>query len=375
MSFGWPSEVSLCTALWPYLFAGICDGREMSKVLVTADLHIYNHGSDIRRIEDGLKCLDWIYGTADNNGIKTVVFCGDFFHNRFLINAYAASRAFEISYHAKLEGIDTIFLLGNHDLYYEDNWNDHSLKAVKEWATVIDKPTKMLVEGIEADFIPYTPTPSSCIDLPIFAKPARTLFSHLAILDAILNSKYNVISVEDDTKQKEVIKADALHKWEKVWLGHYHYGQQVSKQVEYIGSPMSLSYGEADQVKHVALYDMATLQTKYVVNDISPQHHIVTNVKQMNNMVLKDAYVRLDCNVEQKFEIQKKMSKYGVRQALFNGMRLTNEETGKALGNIADLFGDRDKLIDSYIDGMDVPQNLNKDRLKKLGKEIIHAVS
>ena len=360
----------------------------MSKVLITGDLHLHAHRNDQRRADDGLLCLEWIYKTAKDNGIKTVIFVGDFFHNRFLINTYTASRAFEFLYSQsildsaeELSGdvdVNTIFVLGNHDLFFEDSWKYHSLKAVNKWATVIDKPTQMFVENVCADFLPYTPTPTKWIHQPPFDKPSRVLFSHLSILDAILNTKYNILSVEDDTREKEVIKAEILHKWEKVWLGHYHCGQKVSERVEYIGSPMQLTFGEAGDTKHVALFDLQTLETQYIPNPISPQFYIVKNEKSLDNLQLKDAYVQLNFAIDKKFELRKKLNKLGVREVEFGANSLssrTNNETSKTLDNISSLFLDKDKLIDSYMEALQhLPSHLDRDLLKKIGKEIVHSV-
>jgi DNA repair exonuclease SbcCD nuclease subunit len=307
----------------------------MPKVLVTADIHIHAHRNDQRRVEDGIACLEWIYETARIAGIKTVIIAGDFFHHRFSLSTLAMAKAMGVVWASQgkvslasveaenkvaatvesgaRDGIKTIFLLGNHDMFYEDDWKIHSLSTVKEWATVIDAPTKMLVEGVEVDFLPYTPTPSKYINSPPFEKPARTLISHLAIANAILNAKYNILSVEDDSKEKEHIDPEKLHKWEKVWLGHYHYGQRVSSQVEYIGSPMQLTFSEAGQSKHVAIYDLETLETTYVVNKISPQFHIVEDQADIDKLDMTDAYVQMLSSevIEAKFEHAEEIGEVG----------------------------------------------------------------
>lgn len=348
----------------------------MSKVLITGDVHIHPHRNDMRRVEDGIQCLEWIYDTARVAGITTVIVAGDFLHHRFSLNAYAYAKACGVVGQAKADGINTIFELGNHDMFYEDRWDIHSLAPIKEWATVIDKPTKLNIHGHDVDFLPYTPTPSKYIDSPPFDKPARTLISHLAIANAILNSKYNILSVEDDSKEKEHIEAEKLHKWEKVWLGHYHYGQKVSSQVEYIGSPMQLTFGEAGQTKHVAIYDLETLQTRYVNNEISPQFHIVENQSDVDTLDMTNAYVQMKSSevIEAKFDLRKKLSKLGAREIEFIPTKTdVAGQTTKALDNISKLFNDKDKLIEGYVDGVEVPEHLVKDLLKQIGKEIIHA--
>lgn len=349
----------------------------MSKVLITADIHIHPHRNDMRRVEDGIQCLEWIYETARIAGLDTVIVAGDFLHHRFSLNAYAYAKACGVVSGAREDGIKTIFMLGNHDMFYEDRWDVHSLVPMKSDAcTIIDKPTKMKIKGYDVDFLPYTPKPSQFINDEPFKTPARTLISHLAIANAILNSKYNILSVEDDSKEKEYIEAEKLHKWEKVWLGHYHYGQKVSKQVEYVGSPMQLTFGEAGQAKCVAIYDLETLHTTYVENKVSPKFHIVENQSQVDALDMTNAYVQMLSSevIEAKFDLRKKLSGLGAREIEFIPTKTdVAGQTTKALDNISKLFNDKDKLIDGYVDGLEVPNHLDKIILKQIGKEIIHA--
>lgn len=348
----------------------------MSKVLLTADLHVHPHRGDMRRVDDGIQCLEWIYETARIAAVKNVIIAGDFFHHRYSLSTLAIAKAFGTVKEANdKHGIHTIIMLGNHDMYHENDWQFHSLAGLQGWVTIIDSPTKMKIHGYDVDFLPYTPQPSKFIHAAPFEKPARTLISHLAIANAILNSKYNILSVEDDSKEKEHIDADKLHKWEKVWLGHYHYGQKVSERVEYVGSPMQLTFGEAGQTKCVVIYDLATLQTTYVENKVSPQFHIVENVDVIDKLDMTNAYVQMLGSevIDSMSDLRKKLSKLGAREIEFIPTKIdVAASTTKALDNISKLFHDKDKLIDGYVDGVESAE-LNKDLLKKIGKAIIHA--
>lgn len=348
----------------------------MKKVIITGDIHIHAHRGDSRRVEDGLSCLEWVYETTRIAGLDTVIVAGDFLHHRFVLSSYAYAKACGIVSGAKEDGINTIFLLGNHDMFYEDRWDVNSLVPMHDAATIIDKPTKLAIHGIDVDFLPYTPTPSKYINEAPFIKPARTLISHLAIANAILNSRYNILSVEDDSKEKEHIEAEKLHKWEKVWLGHYHYGQKVTSQVEYIGSPMQLTFGEAGQKKHIAIYDLETLESTYVPNKISPQFHIVDNQSQIDNLDMTNAYVQMRSSevIEAKFDLRKKLSKLGAREIEFVPTEQDiTATTTVALNNISQFFNNKDELVDHYVEGVEIPEHLNRDILKQIGKEIIHA--
>jgi DNA repair exonuclease SbcCD nuclease subunit len=344
----------------------------MSKVIITGDLHIHAHRNDSRRIEDGLECLKWIYKTAEIAGISEVIIAGDFLHHRFSLNSYAYSKAVDAIVAARDNKVHTTFLLGNHDMYFEDNWETHSLKPLQGLATIIDTPQTIFFGTTPIDFLPYTPNPSKY--LGSFNKDAKILISHLAVADAVLNAKFDIKSVEDDSKDKEVISVSAFNRWKKVWLGHYHYGQKVSKSVEYIGSPMQLSFGEAGQKKHIAIFSPETLETTYVENTISPQFHIVEDSDSVPaNVTNSYIQMRSSAPLDGKFELRKHLSKLGAREIEFcptNNTQSVNVKAAAALSNISQFFNDKDKLIAEYVNGVQ-PDGLDIELLKNIGAKLI----
>jgi DNA repair exonuclease SbcCD nuclease subunit len=340
--------------------------------LITGDLHIHPHRNELRRIEDGLDCLNWIYQTAEGTSCLRVIFAGDFLHHRFSLSVYAYAKACNIVNNYAEKGIETFFVLGNHDMYFEDRWDIHSLVPIREWATVIDKPTTLEFEGVPVDFLPYTPKPSQYLEQ--FKPKSSVLISHLAVAEAFLHSKYDILSVEDDSKEKEVISPAAFKGWKKVWLGHYHYGQRLDN-IEYIGSPMQLTFGEADQVKHIAIFDHETLETKYVVNHISPKFLILEDVDKIKAKDVENAYVEIRTaeKIHAKFDMRRKLSQLGAREIEFVSPQTNVEQTTKALTEISAFVGNRDKLVDEFVELAEVPAHLNRDRLKKIGKSILNS--
>lgn len=340
----------------------------MSKVLLVSDIHIHPHKKELRRIEDGLECLQWVYDSAKVAGCKTVIIAGDLFHDRFLLTTYAYSKACAIIAAAPVK---TLFLLGNHDMFYEDQWTVHSLSSIKEWATVIEKPCTLDVDGYSVDFLPYTPHPSKY--LPSFTNPSKILISHLSVSDALLNAKYDILSVEDDSKEKEILSPSAFVKWKKVWLGHYHYGQKVSDIVEYLGSPMQLTYGEAGQEKHIVVFDLKTLETEYIVNNISPKFHIIENTADIEKVDVASSYVQFRCpeEVTSKFEMCRQLITKGAREVKFKPLKKDlSRTTQHALTNIIELFNDKNKLISGYVDSAE-SYGIDKEMLKKIGLDIV----
>lgn len=342
------------------------------KVLITADLHISNHKSDNRRIEDGLQCLEWMYQTGVQQGCRYLFFAGDFMHHRFSLHAMAYAKACRLVSDYADKGIKTIFVLGNHDMFYEDDWLVNSLAPLRKCATVIETPTTLVFDGIPVDFLPYTPTPSKY--LPEFKKPSKTLISHLAILSAKLHAKYDILSVEDDSKEKEVIAVEAFDKWEKVWLGHYHYGQKLGRgNVEYIGSPMQLTFGEAGQKKSVVIFNLETLESEYIENTISPRFHIIENEADVDKVDVTNSYVEMRTkeDIQCKFDLRNRLAKLGAREIEFVSKKRDMVKATKAMDDIVALVHQKEKMIEGFVKQLKLNDGLDDARRIKIGIEIV----
>lgn len=344
----------------------------MPKILITADLHLYTHRNDERRASDGLECLKWIYSTAKEHAVEYILFAGDFFHSRHTIRTDTYASAVEIVSSARAKGLETIFLLGNHDMYFEDRWDIHSLKGFQQWSTVVDKPSAIDFGDCSVDLLPYTPNPSEY--LKSLAGSNNVLISHLAVADAKYNSSGS-LSVEEYTEEKEVVKADSFLPWKKVWLGHYHLGQSVSgSHVEYVGSPMQLNFGEAGQKKHIVIFDPCTLEATYIENKFSPRFVICSDeeIDSFKTEELASSYVQVKSELGHgdRVSVREKLKELGTRHIEFrrSGSNVV-QETKKAMSNIDSYINDTAKLVDTYVDNVDTGE-MDPERLKSIGKEI-----
>ena len=98
----------------------------MSQFLLFSDIHIHNHKRSTDRLNDCIECLEWVFKTAIDKGIKHVLFLGDLFHDRQKIDVLTYQKAFEVfERYLGNEGgpaakppFELWLLLGNHDLWH-----------------------------------------------------------------------------------------------------------------------------------------------------------------------------------------------------------------------------------------------------------------
>lgn len=265
-------------------------------VLIFSDLHVHPHKRSNKRLEDCLAALEWVFQTAKDRKIENIIFGGDLFHDRQKIEVYTYQRTFEVFNKWMKQRIFNIYLLlGNHDLWFNDKTSISSVVPLSALPNVhvISQPSRIEIDGHNWDFIPYTHNPIEAIE---YFKNLHSMLEyaigHIALDGAILHgTQQSDVAIEHDGDMIRVSAALFDH-YRHVFLGHYHAEQKVNKKVEYVGSPLQLSFGEAFQTKHIIDFDHDRKnQIDYIENEFSPKHFVI-------NLEDKDKY-NLDGNFVQ----------------------------------------------------------------------------
>lgn len=252
----------------------------MNEVLIFSDIHIHPHKRRVERLEDCLKALDWVFDVAEERGISRILFGGDLFHDRQKIEVYTYQRTFEtLERRLRGERFNLYLLLGNHDLWFNDNTSISSVVPLSALPGVhiMSKPTRTTIGGCTWDFIPFTHNPVATLE-ELKKKPGSPQYAlgHISLDGAILHgSTYSDVAIEHDGDMV-TISASLFDHYQHVFLGHYHAEQRVGLRCEYVGSPLELNFGEAFQKKHLIIFDGVTGKKEYIENTFSPKHLIIS---------------------------------------------------------------------------------------------------
>jgi len=133
---------------------------------------------------------------------------------------------------------------------------------------------------------------------------------------------------------------------------------------------MQLTFGEAGQCKHVAIFDHETLETGYVINTKSPRFHIVEDLDKIGDV--SDSYVQIKTKEDMysKFDMRNKLSKLGAREIEFVPVESDLVAQGtNALDQIAVFVNNQEKLIVEYVNNLET--TLDKKLLQKIGISIV----
>jgi DNA repair exonuclease SbcCD nuclease subunit len=368
------------------------------KVLFFADLHIHPHKRSQDRLQHCVDALRWVFSEASKRHVQNIVFLGDLFHDRQKIDVLTYQKTFEVfeeytDSRAEYPCFRIFLLLGNHDMWHLEKWDVSSVNPLRSipGVTVIDKPCTVDLSGFPISFLPYTDDPIE--DMKVVEesfdkwvkekgqKPLRKILGgHVAVDGALWNTMHQTFSevtVEHDGEMK-VVNPSMFAGWDRVFLGHYHAAQELSYNVEYVGSPLQLSFGEAFQEKQVLIYDTQTGQKEYVKNTTSPQHFIIPEA-DLHKYDLKNNFIRVMVDdITAGDVVQLRKSLVEDHQVGSLEIKPVPQKHDDKVKDAATILLRRDEMLESFIEEMikekhPLVEGLDKDKLLKIGKEICEA--
>jgi DNA repair exonuclease SbcCD nuclease subunit len=344
----------------------------MSKVLLFSDIHIHPHKKSTSRLQDCLDVIPWVFDVAKKNNIKSILFGGDFFHDRHKIDIFTYQKTFETLNQQMNSGdFELYMLLGNHDLWFMDDTSISSvfplslIKGVK----IIDKPCRIEIENSIWDFLPFTLNPLEALATIKSEHKREYLLGHIAINDAKMHrGHYSSDIIVEHEGELINVDANVFSKYKYVFLGHFHSEQRVGKNIEYIGSPLQLSFGESFEDKHLIIFDVENNKKEYVKNEFSPKH-IICNENNISEYNLDGNFVQVliqDVSNTDIIDIKKDIFSNNnvldlkIKQKINKPIHEEDKVVFTSLNEI--------DMISKYVDASKT--ELDKEYLKKIGEKI-----
>jgi DNA repair exonuclease SbcCD nuclease subunit len=357
------------------------------EILIFSDIHIHPHKKSAERLEHCIEALDWTFRTALDRGIKNVVFLGDLFHDRQKIDVLTYQKTFEVfERHLIRNDLNVVLLLGNHDLWHYQKLDISSVNPLRNLpgVRVVNSPSVEKISDKGEDFffgmLPYTHNPIEdlkTIDAEWNSKVAkdqlRVLGGHVSVDGAIWNVRYNTMSDVTIEHDGDMIRVgpDIFSDWDRVFLGHYHAAQKLNENVEYVGSPLQLSFGEAFQDKHIIVFNTEGNKIEYVKNSFSPKHFILKE-DEIQKHELTGQFVRLEVedmadrqlsDVRLKLMEESKVSTLEIKQS--------PRKEDHVIKDAKAILYKEEEMLEKYVEQANT-EGLDKETLIKIGSEICH---
>jgi len=202
------------------------------KAAFFTDIHFGLKSNSQTHNQDCEDFVDWFIATAKKNGCDTGFFLGDWHHNRNSLNIVTMDyslRALE-----KLgRAFDQFFFFpGNHDLYYKDKRDIHSVEFGKyiPGITVVHQPMT-LGEVIMCPWLVGEEWKT------VGKKDARYIFGHFELPSFYMNA---MVQMPDHGE----IQLAQFKKYELGLSGHFH-KRQNKQNMHYIGNAFPHNYADA----------------------------------------------------------------------------------------------------------------------------------
>lgn len=345
-----------------------------SEVLIWSDVHVHPHKKSSSRLDDCLKVVNWVFDLADERGITSILFGGDLIHERTKVDVYTYQRLFELlKSRLILNKYQLYLLLGNHDLWFNEKTSVSSVVPLSALpgVTIIDKPSRLKIAGSDWDFIPFTHNPVAAVEeLKKNHGSFEYALGHISLSGAYLHGNtYADIVVEHEGDMVQV-DANIFDHYKRVFLGHFHCQQKVNDTVEYIGSPLQLSFGEAFQKKHVIVFDCASNTAEYVENTFSPTHLIVKQ-EELHKQDLTGKFVEViveDVGTVNLLDMRKElMENHRVGELRIKPKKKKVEE--HVITSAKAILYQGDAMLAHYVDEVGT-EGLDRDTLLKVGREL-----
>lgn len=202
------------------------------KAAVLTDLHVGLKSNSVQHNNDCLEFVTWFIKKAKEENCDTCFFLGDWHHHRASINIQSLSYSLKLIEMLNAAFDKVYFICGNHDLYYRDKRDIHSV----EWAKHLPN-----VEIINDWFITKDVVIAPWLvgdDYKRLPKlEGKYLFGHFEMPNFYMNAQ---VLMPDHGE----IKDTHVSNFETVFSGHFH-KRQARNNIWYIGNAFPHNYADA----------------------------------------------------------------------------------------------------------------------------------
>lgn len=230
------------------------------KLALCGDLHL-GASKDSDWIQQYQKdFFEFMVSECEKRGVKELIQTGDWFDVRRGITATTMNFNRDVVV-PTLSYFDHVHVdVGNHDMQLKDRITPNSVTELLgglDGFTVYDKPSTVDFDGRHIDIIPWICRGNSDeINEFIGSTDSKIAVGHFELA----GFKYTGgISTG--------LSPDFLSKYDKVWSGHYH-NQSEGQNVRYLGTPYTLTLGDANESRGFFIYDTELDDLTYIENPV-----------------------------------------------------------------------------------------------------------
>lgn len=296
------------------------------------------------------------------HGVDTIFILGDLFDNRNNLGV----KTLNIVYSAfntlvsKHPSIKIYILLGNHDIYYRNKRDIHSLAILDgfEQITIIDEPTHLNLSNRNIELTPWL------TDIEEINK----VFQHKADI-AMGHYEINGFEMVPGIKEHDGITPNRFRdNFKLTFSGHFHL-RNDSKDIIYVGNPYQTKWSDYGNDKGMYLLDLETLNYTFIEYESAPKFKkiFLSQVKKQLVDLKKEVpnnFVSLILDEEIKPAELDKLN-YLISSFIPSSFIVTDIEKNFGAVSIEDISSNPMDFLYSYITAKEFNSNIDKNILTK----------
>jgi DNA repair exonuclease SbcCD nuclease subunit len=313
------------------------------KAAVFTDIHYGLKSNSLQHNTDCANFVEWFIATAKAEGCETCFFLGDYNHHRSSINIQTLQYG--------LKGLERLsesfehvyFIAGNHDLFYRDKRDVHSVEWAKHLpnVTIIDN----WFEGGDVVIAPWL-----CGDdwRQLEHKSGKYLFGHFELPHFILNA---MIEMPDHGE----LQASHVGQFDYVFSGHFHKRQRKGNVI-YIGNAFPHNYSDVgDDARGMMILEWGC-EPEFRTWADAPKYRIYSLSEILDKpeeLLLNNSYIKVNLDIDLSFEEaafirETLVPQYGLREMTLIPMKADLETDVTDYTNTA--FESVDAIIQKQIE-------------------------
>jgi DNA repair exonuclease SbcCD nuclease subunit len=262
------------------------------KVACFTDIHFGLKSNSQVHNQDCEDFVDWYIAKAKEEGCDTGIFLGDWHHNRNSLNITTMDYSLRALEKLGAAFDNFYFFPGNHDLYYKDKRDIHSVEFGKyiPGITVVHQP---ITDG-DVTLCPWLVGEEW---KAIGKKKAKYIFGHFELPHFYMNA---MVQMPDHGE----IQLDAFNGYELGFSGHFH-KRQSKKNMHYIGNAFPHNYADAwDDERGMMILEWGG-QPEYFSWPGQPTFRTVTLsrlIDEASSLILPKQHLRVTLDIDITFE-------------------------------------------------------------------------
>lgn len=339
------------------------------KVAIISDSHFGVKKSNPIFLKSQLRFFDECFiPYLEKHKINTIFHLGDVYDNRHNINVGVLNE-FDSLIFEKLRGYLICILVGNHDTYFKNTIDIHSLKPYNKFPNIniVDEIKMERFDNRDILLVPWQ------VDNNVFIK--KIADKNVKDLDVCMGHfEINGFNMNNTKVCDQGIDPSIFIKNYHLTLsGHFHQRKiinQGNRAIHYIGNPYQLTRSDINQKKGFAVLDLDTLEIEYIDNNVSIQYKRLKYPDYFEKKDIKgnvvDVIVDVSEDIDEK-DYQKYLSEIESFEPAFTP-ELKLENNVNTTSNGSYNIQTTEELIEEYVNDID---DLSEDKKENICNKLL----